>query len=182
MSNKPKEVNPRKSGFEWPLHWQQVTVWMFTCAVLLTQGAISLMQECLPGWILVLAALVTVLIFITVFVYNYKATTANSEDPAIAIQIEYLASQTYFDPCGMAVEGSDLHLWCQICDTFVNESSKHCSSCNRCSYGFDHHCNWLNTCVGGKNYRDFYQLIWIYSFYLAWFGVVAGFGLLEGSI
>ncbi len=46
-------------------------------------------------------------------------------------------------------------LYCHVCLVHVTEKAKHCSSCNKCIYAFDHHCIWLNTCIGGKNYRLF---------------------------
>ena len=39
-------------------------------------------------------------------------------------------------------------LYCHLCGTPVTESSKHCKRCDRCVSGFDHHCIWLNNCIG----------------------------------
>ena len=34
-------------------------------------------------------------------------------------------------------------------------NSKHCKKCDRCISGFDHHCRFINLCIGEKNYRWF---------------------------
>ena len=44
---------------------------------------------------------------------------------------------------------------CNICKIQVDETSKHCISCDKCVVGFDHHCKWLNNCVGRRNYPFF---------------------------
>ena len=45
--------------------------------------------------------------------------------------------------------------YCKTCKTKKLARSKHCSSCNICVPTFDHHCVWLNQCVGELNYKYF---------------------------
>ncbi|BBN00402.1 palmitoyltransferase ZDHHC1/11 [Marchantia polymorpha subsp. ruderalis] len=46
-------------------------------------------------------------------------------------------------------------LFCSLCEAEIFKHSKHCRACDKCVDGFDHHCRWLNNCIGKKNYKTF---------------------------
>ena len=58
-----------------------------------------------------------------------------------------------------------------ICNKFKPERCHHCSTCGRCVLVMDHHCPWLNNCVGFRN-RKIFMLLIIYAFTLSVVGLI----------
>lgn len=51
--------------------------------------------------------------------------------------------------------------YCPTCDIFRPPRTIHCGLCGCCIERLDHHCPWIGTCVGKRNYK--YFLIFVYS-------------------
>jgi hypothetical protein len=45
--------------------------------------------------------------------------------------------------------------YCHYCRVKKTSKVKHCHVCKKCINGFDHHCNWIDNCVGEKNKSQF---------------------------
>jgi palmitoyltransferase ZDHHC9/14/18 len=60
----------------------------------------------------------------------------------------------------VVINGSLMKInYCNTCSIFKPPRTSHCKACDNCCQRFDHHCLWLGTCVGNRNYKYFFLLI-----------------------
>ena len=59
--------------------------------------------------------------------------------------------------------------FCHKCEINRNARSHHCRVCEVCVLEYDHHCPWINGCIGYNNYRNFVLLIF-YIMLGCWYG------------
>ena len=55
---------------------------------------------------------------------------------------------------------------CPECKIIRTPRSRHCSFCDRCVDRYDHHCPWVDNCIGKGNFAQFYLFVFVTWLYL----------------
>lgn len=87
---------------------------------------------------------------------------------SVTIEPGYLKSHyDYVDLVQDALDiGLELSNFCSYDQVIKSETSFHCTICNRCVEAFDHHCPFINSCLGYRNHRYFWTFIMVYTTFL----------------
>ncbi|XP_062866740.1 zf-DHHC domain-containing protein [Trichomycterus rosablanca] len=75
--------------------------------------------------------------------------------PEMAIDFSDLRSQS----SRMNDRGCEGWTVCSRCETYRPPRAHHCKVCQRCIRRMDHHCPWINNCVGELNQKYFIQFL-----------------------
>lgn len=142
----------RVHGLQPPLHPQQIVGWVLLVVIFAGTFTVLLTTPILRDLRLVLSLLFAALLLSHVSAH-LTVVLLDPADPEVRAR-----------PTGEVVPEFDRtkhrHVIengrCHLCNiTTRGRRVKHCSICNKCVPRFDHHCKWLNNCIGSRNYPAF---------------------------
>lgn len=116
---------------------------------------------------------VWILFFISTIVAMVMFVTVNLKNPGY---IHKEPGTTYLN----LYSKHDIANICAECSVYRKPRARHCMCCNRCVEKFDHHCPWINNCIGAKNLGVFYGFLISMLVYLL-FTIFAVFYFIYGN-
>ena len=102
------------------------------------------------------------IIYILVFIF---LLIGGCSDPGILERNnEYSFYENRKSMIKMNIQGHMINVnYCYTCFHFRPPRTSHCAECDNCVQNFDHHCLWMGTCVGKRNYKYFYYILFLTS-------------------
>jgi hypothetical protein len=119
---------------------------------------------------------VSVLIcYLFMAVATFRLTDVSLRDPGIVLDKQIPG---HVDPSQV-----NQYRFCDRCAVWQPPDGIHCPECNVCVAGYDHHCVWMGTCIGKKNYRQFvlFNMTWLYYLGYLFFWILTFGPLIMGS-
>ena len=154
-------IPARRNGFQRPWHPSQMLVWSGLCICMLLYLALCL--PFVPRENGELYAMIFVYLgifaaglpcYIYVVACDPALTRAEAQPHLERAAAAAMAAVEARPGTPMAMARA-----CEKCNLFQGPRTKHCHLCRKCVAGFDHHCLYLNTCIGRRNYAAFMAML-----------------------
>lgn len=166
-------IDRRRHGFQWPLNPLQVLSWVVFSSDVAIFAALCLSESVddpaasmvVYFWFSASALFLLAAAFCAT-VIDPSVTQSKADMEAYYKTIR--CWQHYNGGCEMGADCFFAHdedelrsspeaveKFCGACRVVLRPRTKHCRDCDKCVQGFDHHCKWLNTCIGARNYKWF---------------------------
>ncbi|ORX54748.1 ankyrin [Piromyces finnis] len=102
--------------------------------------------------------IVDVFIMVTVLILFLYCVNSN---PGYLTKEYSMENSKYKNLSSLVYNGGEIKKYCYTCELMKPKSSKvkHCKICNKCVCRFDHHCTFINNCVGAGNHKTFIYLL-----------------------
>jgi palmitoyltransferase ZDHHC1/11 len=155
-------VRPRRTGYECPPDFLQIGAWAGIIVLAVLHYMIQI--PFFKGALFIVVLVITSILVATTVVSKIILEVYPQHDPVVFRTDLPRLDQDELVPEN-APEGTEP---CVFCRRFVQLGCKHCSVCDKCVPGFDHHCRWLNSCVGVKNYNLFATFMGVAWLGMAW--------------
>ena len=106
----------------------------------------------------IILAIISIIFYIPIIIFLFIG--ACSDPGLVERNNEYAFYDNRKSIIKMNIKGHMVNLnYCYTCFHFRPPRTSHCAECDNCVENFDHHCLWLGTCVGKRNYKYFYYLL-----------------------
>ncbi|KAK7198737.1 palmitoyl acyltransferase 11 [Novymonas esmeraldas] len=157
-------VRPRRTGYEFPPDALQVGAWAAIAVLAVLHYTVQI--PFFDGALFIVVLVISSVLVASVVLTKVALELYPQQDPEVfRTDIPRLHQDQLVQES--AAPGTEP---CVFCRRFVQVGCKHCSVCDKCVPGFDHHCRWLNSCVGAKNYRLFATFMSVAWVGMAWVG------------
>ena len=172
----------KKNGFTFPFPWQQILTWIvfilnFTFFFIFTFPIYNKkLNKSFSNIILIIFLILTLITLFFGFISTFIDTSDNLFRKEIEKKKIFLKNKKHY-----ILEISKENPFCIICCSNILENSKHCKKCNKCIENFDHHCNWLNNCIGKYNYTFFYSLLLILILNFFFISIICAYAFFNSS-
>ncbi|XP_072943459.1 palmitoyltransferase ZDHHC11 [Epargyreus clarus] len=149
-SNQILKNQRRINGLQLPLNLQQIICWI----VLVVTAVIncSIVSQIQFKELEIISLIIFIILYISHIVSHVAALAIDPAEKDLRDRETSEVPEFDRNLHAHVIENGRCHL-CNIYTS--NKKTKHCGLCNKCVCEFDHHCKWLNNCIGGRNYSAF---------------------------